>query len=253
MTETDSHEEVVEKATISKSLPRKIGDGILWFAKDQWFLIGIVIVTIISSQVQVSSSQQAKKQVVVSYLAVTTIFFITGCTLDTKILLNNYAKWKQHLFIQAQCFLLVSALAFAIVSLAAINKKFMDPWLLIGLIFNGCQPTAMASNVLFTRQSHGNVHLTVVETTIGNLIGPFITPLLIKMYLSAGGWYAHIVPPQSGGYGSLYRRIFLQLGLSIYLAMFVGQLVRRLFPKVVNKVFVGFGMAMDEEVRSVHC
>jgi len=238
MTETDSHEEVVEKATISKSLPRKIGDGILWFAKDQWFLIGIVIVTIISSQVQVSSSQQAKKQVVVSYLAVTTIFFITGCTLDTKILLNNYAKWKQHLFIQAQCFLLVSALAFAIVSLAAINKKFMDPWLLIGLIFNGCQPTAMASNVLFTRQSHGNVHLTVVETTIGNLIGPFITPLLIKMYLSAGGWYAHIVPPQSGGYGSLYRRIFLQLGLSIYLAMFVGQLVRRLFPKVVNKVFV---------------
>ena len=166
------------------------------------------------------------------------IFFITGCTLDTKILLNNYAKWKHHLFIQAQCFILVSALAFAIVSLAAINTKFMDPWLLIGLIFNGCQPTAMASNVLFTRQSHGNVSLTVVEVTIGNLIGPFISPLLIKMYLAAGSWYTNAIPMQDGGYGALYRRVFMQFGLSIYLPMLVGQICRRLFPKLVNKVFV---------------
>lgn len=114
----------------------------------------------------------------------------------------------------------------------------MDPWLLIGLIFNGCQPTAMASNVLFTRQSHGNVHLTVVETTIGNLIGPFISPVLIKMYLSANAWYAGAVPIQQGGYGALYRRVFMQFGLSIYLPMFIGQLVRHFFPKLVNKVFV---------------
>ena len=133
---------------------------------------------------------------------------------------------------------MVSALAFAIVSLAATDKNFMDPWLLIGLIFNGCQPTAMASNVLFTRQSHGNVPLTVVEVTIGNLIGPFISPLLVKMYLAAGAWYTEAIPMQSGGYGALYRRVFMQFGLSIYLPMFVGQVVRRFFPKLVNKVFV---------------
>ena len=114
----------------------------------------------------------------------------------------------------------------------------MDPWLLIGLIFNGCQPTAMASNVLFTRKSHGNVHLTVVETTIGNLIGPFLSPVLIKMYLSAGVWYSQAIPPQSGGYEALYRRVFMQFGLSIYLPMFIGQVVRYFFPKVVKKVFV---------------
>lgn len=119
----------------------------------------------------------------------------------------------------------------------------MDPWLLIGLIFNGCQPTAMASNVLFTRQSHGNVHLTVVETTIGNLIGPFISPVLIRMYLSAGAWYSDVVPPQSGGYQALYRRLFMQFGLSIYLPMFIGQIVRRLLPKVVHKVFVQWKIA----------
>lgn len=133
---------------------------------------------------------------------------------------------------------MVSALAFAIVSLAGISKTFMDSWLLIGLIFNGCQPTAMASNVLFTRKSHGNHVLTVVETTIGNLIGPFLTPVLIQMYLSTNAWYTKVVPPQHGGYQALYSRVFMQFGLSIYLPMAVGQLVRYLFPKIVNKVFV---------------
>lgn len=221
-----------------KSTLSKILDFLLWFVKDQWFLVGIVLVIIVSSQVQVPESQQATKQVIVSYLSVTLIFFATGAQLDTRILINNYAKWKHHIFIQTQCFLMVSALAFAIVSLAAINSSFMDSWLLIGLIFNGCQPTAMASNVLFTRQSHGNVHLTVVETTIGNLIGPFLSPVLIRLYLSTGAWYTGVVPTQQGGYQALYRRVFMQFGLSIYLPMAIGQLVRYFFPKQVNKVFV---------------
>jgi hypothetical protein len=42
----------------------------IWFLiKDQWFLVGIAIVTIIASQVQVPLAQQNVKQVVVSYLS----------------------------------------------------------------------------------------------------------------------------------------------------------------------------------------
>lgn len=133
---------------------------------------------------------------------------------------------------------MVSALAYAVVRLAATNRSFMDPWLLIGMIFNGCQPTAMASNVLFTRQSHGATVLTVVETTIGNLIGPFVSPVLIRMYLLPDTWFSDVIPAQGGGYNALYRRVFMQFGLSIYLPMAVGQVVRYFFPKAVNKVFV---------------
>ena len=118
----------------------------------------------------------------------------------------------------------------------------MDPWLLIGMIFNGCQPTAMASNVQFTRQAGGTTALTVVETTIGNLIGPVLSPALIRMYLLPRTWYGEVIPSQSSGdsYTSLYRRVFMQFGLSIYLPMAVGQLVRYFFPKAVQKVFVEY-------------
>ena len=228
----------IDEEESSKTLMRKTADAIWFFLKDQWFLSAMALVILIASQVQVPLSQQSVKQVTISYLSVTIIFFVAGCTLPTRMLIENYAKWKHHLFIQGQCFILVSALAFAVVSLTATNSHFMDAWLLIGLIFNGCQPTAMASNVLFTRQSRGNATLTVVETTIGNLIGPFLTPALITMYLSTSEWYTKVIPDQATGYQGLYRRVFMQFGLSIYLPMAVGQVVRYLFPKAVQKVFI---------------
>ncbi len=222
---------------------RRTAGACLFVLKDQWFLVAMAVVIVIASQVQVPLAQQSVKQVTVSYLCASIVFFVAGCTLSTHTLIENYAKWKYHLFIQGQCFILVSALAFAVVSLTATNSHFMDAWLLIGLIFNGCQPTAMASNVLFTRQSHGNATLTVVETTIGNLIGPFLTPVLIKMYLSTSEWYTKVIPHQATGYQGLYGRVFLQFGLSIYLPMAVGQAVRYFFPKAVQKIFVDWKLS----------
>lgn len=93
---------------------------------DQWFLVGVAVVTIIASQVQVPLAQQQIKQVAVSYLAISLTFFVAGCTIDTRILFENYARWKHHLFIQCQSFLLVSVFCYAIVRLAAISRSFMD-------------------------------------------------------------------------------------------------------------------------------
>ncbi|KAB8349453.1 hypothetical protein FH972_023480 [Carpinus fangiana] len=215
----------------------RLGAWLWWFAKDQWFLIGLGIVIIIASQVQVPLEHQEQKQTVVSYLSVSIVFFVTGCTLPTKTLLENYTRFLVLCFTQAQCFLLTSALAFGVVSATASNHDFLDPWLLVGLIFNGALPTTISSNVVMTRQAHGNTALTVVQTTIGNFLGPFLTPLLIKLYLSSGAWYTHVLPSTEGDFGSLYRRVFMQLGLSIYLPMIVGQAVQNLFPKPTATIF----------------
>lgn len=56
-----------EEKTQSHSIARICLGFILWFVKDQWFLLGICMVIIISSQVQVPESLQATKQVAVSY------------------------------------------------------------------------------------------------------------------------------------------------------------------------------------------
>lgn len=133
---------------------------------------------------------------------------------------------------------MTSATVFAIVTACATNEKFMDPALLVGLIIWSCLPTTISSNVVMTRQAHGNQALTVVETTIGNFIAPFLSPVLVQMYLSGGRWYSKFIPASAGtNYSEIYRRVFKQLGLSIYLPMAVGQIAQHLFPAAMKKIF----------------
>ena len=113
----------------------------------------------------------------------------------------------------------------------------MDPWLLIGLLFVGVAPTTMSSNVVMTRQAHGNTALTVVQSIIGQFLCPFLTPILLQMYLASGAWYTKVL--MSGdNYGEIYRRVFMQLGLSVFVPMLLGQVVQNLFPKPTKKIFV---------------
>ena len=192
----------------------------IWFIGDQWFLFSLSFFIILASQVQVPIAQQAMKETVVTYLCVSVIFFVTGCTLSTRVLVQNYSRWRIHLFCQIQSFVLTSAMMFGAVSACASNADFMDPGLLVGLILTGCVPTTISSNIVMTRQANGNQALTVVESTLGNFLGPFIAPLLILMYLSPGAWYSEIVPDiETDDFGDLYRRVFKQLGLSIFLPL----------------------------------
>lgn len=171
-------------ATATPSNPSKRPewlDVILTTLQDQWFLVGIGVVITIASQVQVPPEHQKIKETLTTYLMVSIIFFFTGCTLDTRVLIQNYSRWKAHLFVQGQCFLMTSAIAFGVVSATATSKNFVDPGLLVGLIFFGCVATTMSSNVVMTRQAHGNSALTVVQTTLGNFIGVS----LVKCYLTS--------------------------------------------------------------------
>jgi sodium/bile acid cotransporter 7 len=98
-----------------------------------------------------------------------------------------------------------------------------------------------------TGQAHGNQALTVVESTVGNFLGPFLTPLLFKAYLANGAWYTKVLPREPGGYAALYQRVFKQLGLSVFIPMvtqlfqissqlhtdkaqIAGQIVQNVFP-----------------------
>lgn len=203
---------------LEESKLRRCFSNIGWLIKDQWFLLALGLVVLVASQAQVPGSQQATKELVTTYLCVALIFFVTGCTLPTRTLLNNYSRWKIHIFCQIQSFLMTSAVVYGVVSLCAIKKDFMDPGLLVGLIFTGCVPTTISSNVIMTKQAHGNQALTVVQSTLGNLLGPFLTPVLIQMYVSSGAWYNKVLPA-TGSYRELYRRVFKQLGLSLLLPL----------------------------------
>ncbi|KAI7235795.1 hypothetical protein KC330_g4060 [Hortaea werneckii] len=209
-----------------------------------WFLLSLGLLIAIASQVQVPPAHQSTKTTIINYLCVTLIFLVTGCTIDTQTLIRNYSKWRTHLYVQTSCFLLTSAVVFGVVSAVATDQTFMDPGLLVGLIFLGCVPTTISSNVVMTRQAQGNTALTVVQTTVGNFLGVFITPALVTMYTGVDTWYNGVLPSrdQSGGgrFGEIYARVLKQLSLSLYLPLIIGQLLRHFFPETCQRVLVSW-------------
>ena len=231
-------------------LPGPVG-AILRYAKEQYFLIGLGLGIVIASQHQVPGTQQGFKETVVTYLCVSLIFLITGCTLPTKVLLKNYSRWKTHLYMQVQCFLVTSAVAFGVVSATATNTSFMDPGLLIGMVLVGVVPTTISSNVVLTRQANGNTALTVVESTVGNLLAPFLTPLLIKMYTSTGAWYTKFLPQNDDDYGVIYARVFKQLGLSMFVPLVSHMNDGRRKP-VLNSKLGNWASAAKSGTRAYH-
>jgi len=242
---TGRQSENAEKLQAQRERPvypthQKIFKTFLWLAKEQWFLIAMGLIILLASQVQVPSSHQTLKRTIITYLSVSIIFFVNGCTLSTRVLLDNYKKWKIHLFVQLQCYLVTSAATFAIVSLCATNPSFMDPWLLIGFLLLGSAPTTLSSNVVMTRQANGNTALTVVQSVIGNFLCPFLTPILLEMYLSSGAWYTRVLIGSStnSAYAEIYRRVFKQLGLSLFVPMAAGQTVQYLFPHATKKAMI---------------
>jgi len=74
---------------------------------------------------------------------------------------------------------------------------------------------------------------TLIEVTIGNVLGPFLSPALTRMYLTSSSTFEGLVPG-SDGVGQLYANVFKQLGCALFAPFIVGQLVQLVCPKQTN-------------------
>ncbi|KAI0098602.1 sodium bile acid symporter family protein [Hypoxylon sp. NC0597] len=211
-----------------------------WFIKDQWFIITLLLLILISSQKQVPRQQQQIKDTVVQNLAVAVIFLINGCTIPTQILVKTIRCWKIHIFVQVLCFLFTSSTALAVVTATATNPNLIDPALLNGIVLLGSLPTALSFNTIMTKKAQGNDALTLTESVIGSCLGPVVSTVLIQVYSSIPVWYAQTLPKAAAGYGAVFKQVFAQLGLTLFLPLIVGQLLRGFFPKQVIKIMTTY-------------
>lgn len=56
-----------------------------------------------------------------------------------------------------------------------------------GLVVMAAMPTTVSTNVVFTKRAHGNEAAALVNAVIGNIIGIFITPLWLSLFLNLSG------------------------------------------------------------------
>lgn len=71
---------------------------------------------------------------------------------------------------------------------------------------------------------------------LGNLVGTFLSPALLQMFLSSSLWsFGTPVPSGSGGTKEIYRQVIEQLGYTVFIPLFVGEVIQWWIPIFVKK------------------
>lgn len=158
--------------------------------------------------------------------AIVFLFFLYGTRLSPRAAIAGLVQWKLHIAVLLCTFALFPALGLGLTRLVT---GALPPSLLVGVLLLCLMPSTVQSSIAFTSIARGNVAAALCAASLSNLLGVFISPLLV-------GWLVHA----SGVVLSfdVFRDIMLQL-LAPFLA---GQLARPWIGEWIqrNKQILGY-------------
>jgi sodium/bile acid cotransporter 7 len=117
-------------------------------------------------------------------VAIGLVFFLHGARLSREAVIGGLTHWRLHLVVLAATFVLFPLLC---LGLAVLPAWITPPELASGLIFLGCLPSTIQSSIGFTVIARGDVPAAVASASASNLLGMFLTPLLVSLLLHAQG------------------------------------------------------------------
>ena len=120
-------------------------------------------------------------------IAIALLFFPHGAKLSREAVVAGLTHWRLHLLILAFTFVL-----FPVLGLAISKSGLLSPTLSTGMLFLCCLPSTVQSSIAFTSIGRGNVAAAVCAASASNLLGIFLTPVLVGLLMQAhgdvGGW-----------------------------------------------------------------
>ena len=176
--------------------------------RPDWYLVLILAMAALASIVP-ARGEAATWLSWITKAAIALVFFLHGARLSREAVIGGLVHWRLHLLVLAATFVLFPALC---LGLAALPAAVTPPELAAGIVFLGCLPSTIQSSIAFVGIARGNVPAAVAAASASNLLGVFLTPLLVVTLLHA----------QGGVSGASFGAVVLQL-LAPFLA---GQLLR---------------------------
>lgn len=115
---------------------------------------------------------------------VSVIFFFYGLTLSLQKLKAGLADWRMHIIVQLSTFVLFPLLIIAIKPLFGDDANLL--W--ISIFYLASLPSTVSSSVVMVSVAEGNIPAAIFNASISSLLGIFITPLWMGLFLeSANG------------------------------------------------------------------
>lgn len=186
------------------------------------FLVLVVVVILLAKAYPPLGAIYLKPEITATWIAVIFIFVMAGLGLKTSEFTNALKEIKFNLFVQCYNFGVVSAIVFGFArmleSVGALSKNLAD-----GMIICSCLPMTINMVMVLTKAAGGNEAAAIFNAAFGNMMGVFLSPLLILGYLGVTGDVD-------------LADVFYKLGLRVVLPICVGQVLQKTSKRVVDFV-----------------
>ena len=157
----------------------------------------------------------------VTVAGIAVLFFLYGARLEPRELLAGLKHWRLHSAVLAATFLLFPLLGL-------LGRWALTPVLgaslAAGFLFLTLVPSTVQSSITFVAIARGHVSAAVVSASVSNLLGVFLTPLLVFALMTTGG--SVVITFDSVG----------KIALQLLLPFVLGQLLRRWVLPITRRI-----------------
>lgn len=185
------------------------------------FTILLIVMVILASLMPISGLATDIFSVITS-MAIAILFFLHGAKLSREAVVQGIMHWKFHVVVFAFTFALFPLLGLLAkpVLLPMLGKELY--W---GFLFMCFLPSTVQSSIAFTSVAKGNVASAVCSASFSNIVGMFITPVLVSVFIL--GQSQHGFNPTSS---------IIQITLLLLLPFILGQMLRPyVYPLMLKK------------------
>ncbi len=153
--------------------------------KKEWFLVGMVVAILLATVTSgIGKSGGIIHLDMLTGIGVAIVFFLHGLGLSPQAIKAGMTNWRLHLYIQAATFVAYPLLW---VIFGEAFMAYMPAALAFGFCYLLVLPSTISSSVAMTSVGKGNVPGAIFNASLSSIIGVFITPFLIQLFMGVEG------------------------------------------------------------------
>ncbi len=186
-----------------------------------WFLFALLGMIVLAWLVP--EAGMAREPVSLGDIAgygVSVIFFFYGLRLSPEKLKAGLSSWRLHLVVQLTTFLLFPLL---ILPLHTLFEGGEQELLWLGVFYLAALPSTVSSSVVMVSIAGGNIPAAIFNASISSLIGIFLTPLWMGLFLSSSSGDFDLASVM----GKLVVQVLLPVVLGVLLHRYWGGFAER--------------------------
>jgi len=176
------------------------------------FLLSLLFAIIIASLFPLSGVAESGFAQLTK-LAVALLFFLHGARLSRGAIIAGFTHWRLHCVVLSCTFILFPLLG--IMALWFIPYLSSSPFY-VGMLYLCILPSTVQSSIAFTSLAGGNIPAAIVSASASNILGIFITPLLLSLILTSS----------LTGENLISMDVFLNILLQLFFPFILGQILQ---------------------------